>query len=284
MILDLGELYPWLASLDNLRHALKEVRDVTGTAAVRLARASGTLADLEALDFEATVEPDAVRAVLTELPAPLTLAGGKASVTRRTLQLDRVGAALLDVRVTASGRVEDYASSDDRRLDLTLAAGAAGAQSLDWLRERWSIDPAAFPRPPVALSAGRLYWSAAETSEHTAQATLHLAGDACAEIDLTWGPEIFHLRQFTLKDADSDATGSVRWGPARASLAFSGRIDDRSIVRIMGRRPEALTRLQGNLRAQIDLAEPHHSTATGSLTGEGLDFLEHWGRPSRSSG
>ena len=58
VVLDLGELYPWLASLDRLRPALKDVRGVTGTAAVRLARASGALADPEALDFEATVEPD----------------------------------------------------------------------------------------------------------------------------------------------------------------------------------------------------------------------------------
>ena len=278
MVLDLGELYPWLASLDRLRPALKDVRGVTGTAAVRLARTSGTLADLEALDFEATVEPDEVRAVLTELPAPLTLAGGKASVSPRTLQLDRVGAALPDARVIASGRVDGYASSDDRRLDLTLAAGAAGARSLDWLRQRWSIAPAALPRPPVALSAGRLHWSATESSEHTVQGTFLLAGDARAEIDLTWGPETFHLRRFALKDADSDATGSVRWAPSRASFAFAGRIDDRSIVRVMGRRPEGLTQLRGNLRAQIDLVEPRHSTATGTLTGEGVD-LEPWGVP-----
>ena len=279
MVLDLGELYPWLASLEGLRPALKEVRGVTGTAAVRLARASGTLAHPETLDFEATVEPGEVRAVLTELPAPLILAGGKASVTPRAVQLDRVGAALLDARVTASGRIDDYASPDDRQLDLTLAAGAAGAQSLDWLRTRWKVAPAALPRPPVTLSAGRLHWSAAESSEHAAQGTLQLAGDARAEIDLSWGPETLHVRRLALKDADSDAIGSVLWGPSRAAFAFAGRVDHRSIVRVMARPPDVLTRLQGNLRAQIDLAAPRHSTVTGTLTGEGLDVLEHWGVP-----
>ena len=47
----------------------------------------------------------------------------------------------------------------------------------------------------------------------------------------------------------------------------------------MGRRPEGLTQLRGNLRAQIDLVEPRHSTATGTLTGEGVD-LEPWECPS----
>ena len=40
-----------------------------------------------------------------------------------------------------------------------------------------------------------------------------------------------------------------------------------------------MTRLAGNFRAQIDLVEPHRSTATGTLTGEGLELLEHWGWP-----
>ena len=251
---------------------------MTGTAAVRLARASGTLADLEALDFEATVEPDEVRAVLTELPAPLTLAGGEGErhAPRRAARPGRGGLArCARHRVGPCGGLRVPGRPPARP---HARRWRGRARSLDWLRKRWSVDPAALPRPPVALSAGRLHWSAAESSEHTAQGTLRLAGDARAEIDLTWGPETFHVRRFALKDADSDAIGSVRWGPSRASFAFAGRVDDRSIVRVMARRPDALTRLHGNLRAQIDLAEPRHSTATGTLTGEGLD-LEHWGLP-----
>ena len=124
--------------------------------------------------------------------------------------------------------MEEYATPDVRRLDLTLAAGAAGAQSLDWLRTRWKVPPTALPRPPGTLSAGRLHWSARESSEHAAQGILRLTGDARAEIDLSWGPETLHVRRLALKDADSDATGSVRWGPSRASFAFAGRIDHRS--------------------------------------------------------
>jgi hypothetical protein len=274
-VLELDELYPWLASLDRLRPGLKEVKGVTGAAALRLARVSGPLASP---DFEATVQPHEVRAVLTELPAPLMLAGGEVKVTRGTLRLERVGATLLDARVTASGSVEDYASPD-RRLDLTLAAGAAGAEARTWLRTHWKIDPTALPRPPVALDAGRLLWAAAESSERAVQGTLRLAGDARAEIDLTWGPEAVHLRRFALKDADSDATGSLWWAPYRVSFAYAGRIDHRSIVRVMARPPDARTRLLGNFRAEIDLVEPRRSRATGTLAGEGLDVPQGWGLP-----
>ena len=279
-VLELDELYPWFRLARSPATGLegRERRDRHGAAALRLERASGPLARPAALDFEATVRPHEVRAVLPALPAPLTLAGGEARVTPSALRLDGVGATLLDARVTVSGSVEDYASPD-RRLALTLAAGAAGGEAFDWLRKRWQIDPAALPRPPVALDAGRLHWSAAESSERSAQGAFRLSGDARAEIDLTWGPETFHLRQFALKDADSDATGSLRWSPSRAFLAFAGRIDHRSLVRIMARPPEALTSLQGNLRAEIDLAEPRHSMAAGTLAGEGLDVLHRWGMP-----
>jgi hypothetical protein len=236
---------------------------------------SGPLADP---DLDATVQPGEVRAVLTTLPAPLTLAGGAAQVARGILRLARVGARLLDARVTLSGSVEDYASPD-RRLDLTLAAGTAGAEALDWARARWKVDPRALPRPPVVLDAGRLKWAAAEASEGSVEGALRLAGDARVEIDLAWGPETVHLRRFALKDADSDVTGALRWAPSRASLAYAGRIDDRTIARVMARPPAAPTRLSGNFRADVDLVEPRRSTATGSLAGEGLDLLEHWGWP-----
>ena len=151
-VLALDELYPWLASLDGLRPALKEVKGVTGTATLRVTRMSGPLTDP---DFAATVQPNEVRAVLTPLPAPLTLAGGSVQVTPGTLRLDRIGVALLDARVTASGTVEHNAAPG-RRLDLTLAAGAVGAEALGWLRARWKVDPAGAPpaRRSPSTSAG----------------------------------------------------------------------------------------------------------------------------------
>jgi hypothetical protein len=274
-VLELDELYPWLVSLERLRLTLKEMKSATGTVDLRLAHASGSLGRL---DFEATVEPHELRATLTELPAPLTLAGGEARVTQDTLQLDRIRAALLDAGATVSGRVESYPSLD-RRLDLRLSAGSAGPGALEWLRTRWKIHPTAMPRAPVLLETGRLQWTAAESGVHAAQGTLRLAGGARAEIDLAWGPETVDVRRLALKDADSDAAGSFRWAPQRASLAYAGRVDHRSIVRIMAEPPAVLSRLVGNFRAAADLVDPRQSTVTGTLVAEGLERLEDWGLP-----
>ncbi|MGH8699121.1 MAG: hypothetical protein ACREVS_21730, partial [Burkholderiales bacterium] len=277
-LLVLDELYPWLASLERLQPALKELKSLTGTAAVRLVRLSGPFADPAAFDFEAVVQPRELRASVTELPAPLALAGGEASVTRRALQLDRLQASLLDARVTVSGTVRDYASSD-RRIDLTLGDGAAGQQALDWVRTRWRVPAKAMPRAPLSLAGGRLQWPADAPGSLAAQGTVGLAEKVDAEFDLTWRPDNLDLRRLSLKDADSDATIALKWAAARADLAFRGTLDNRTVERLLAPPPEVQGSLRGDFRASIDLDAPRRSTAAGTLEGEGLDVLERWNLP-----
>src|SRR5262249_8556489 len=73
--------------------------------------------------------------------------------------------------------------------------------------------------------------------------------------------------------------GSFRWAPRRASLEYSGRVDHRSIARVMAQPPAVLTRLLGNFRAEVDLVEPLRSTVRGTLVAEGLERLGDWGLP-----
>ena len=276
--LALDELYPWLASLGGLRSALEDVKSVTGTAAVRLAQLSGTLGAPGGLDYAAVVRPQEMRVSVTELPAPLTLAGGEATVTPRALRLDRLRASLLDARVTTSGTVQDYGSSD-RRIDLALEDGAAGQQALDWARARWQVPPKAMPRAPLSLAGGRLRWPADAPGSLAAQGTVGLTEKVDAEFDLTWRPGELDLRRLSLKDADSDATIALKWRAAHADLAFRGTLDDRTVDRFLAPLPEVQGSLRGDFRASIDLEAPRRSTATGNLEGEGLDVLERWGLP-----
>jgi AsmA-like C-terminal region len=278
LVLVLDELYPWLASLEPLQPALKALKSLTGTATVRLVRMSGPLADPAALDFEAAVQPQQLRASLTELPAPLTVAAGEANVTPRALRLDGLQASLLDARVTVSGTVQNYASPD-RRIDLALGNGAAGQQALDWVRTRWEVPAKAMPRAPFTLAGGRLQWPADAPGSVAAQGTVGLAEKVDAEFDLTWRPDDLDLRRLSLKDADSDATIALKWAPARADIAFRGTLDNRTVERLLAPPPEVQGSLRGDFRASIDLRAPRQSTATGTLEGEGLDVLERWGVP-----
>jgi hypothetical protein len=60
-LLSLDEMVPWLRSFDALRPTLAELKSVTGTARVRLARLRGPLTNPAALEVEAAIEPRDVR-------------------------------------------------------------------------------------------------------------------------------------------------------------------------------------------------------------------------------
>jgi hypothetical protein len=278
LVLVLDELYPWLASLERLQPALQELQSLTGTAVVRLVRLSGPFADPAALDFEAVVQPQRLRASVTALPGSLTFAGGEASVTPRALRLDGLQASFLDARVTASGTARDYASPA-RRIELALTDGAAGQQALDWVRARWQVPAKAMPRAPLSLATGRVQWPAEASGSLAAQGTVALGENARAEFDLSAQPGDLDLRRLALKDADSDATIALKWGFAAADLAFSGTLDNRTVERILASPPEVQGSLRGDFRASIDRRAPQRSTAAGNLEGEGLDVLERLGLP-----
>jgi hypothetical protein len=215
---------------------------------------------------------------VTELPAPLELAGGEAGVTPRALRLDGLQASLLDGRVTASGTVRDYAAPG-RRIDLTFAGGSAGQRVLDWVRARWQVPGKTMPRAPLDLATGRLRWPAEAPGSLAAQGTVALAAKATAEFDLSWRPGDLQVRRLVLKDADSDATLALKLAAARAELEFRGTLDNRTLERILAPPPEVQGSLRGDFRASIDLDAPRRSTAAGTLEGEGLDGLERWGFP-----
>jgi hypothetical protein len=274
----LDELYPWLASLERLQPALRDLKSLTGTAAVQLLRVSGPLADPAALDFEAVVQARDLRVGVTELPGPVMVAGGEANVTARALRFTGLQASLLDARVTASGTVQDYASPG-RRIDLALASGSAGQRTLDWVRGRWQVPAKAMPRAPFSLAKGRLQWPADVPGSLAAQGTVGLAEKVDTEFDFTWRPDDLDLRRLSLKDADSNATMALKWTPAHADLQFRGVLDNRTVERLLAPPPDVQGSLRGDFRAAIDLRAPRRSTATGTLEGEGLDVLERWNLP-----
>lgn len=277
-VLALDELYPWLASLDGPRTALGGMTGVSGTAVVSLARLSGPLTKPASLDFEFAVQPKQVRLSVPALPGPLTFPAGTARVTPRTLRIEHLQAAVLDARVTASGTVENYASSD-RHVDLTLADGSAGQKTIDWAHKRWQLPEKSVPRAPVALAAGRLEWTGGGRGPLVAQGAAGLAGGARAEFDVTWQPGALDLRRFAVKDADSDVTVALKWAPGTVGVSFSGNADNRTLVRILAHPPKGRGQLHGDFRASLDLDAPSRSTSTGTVEGEGLDILERWGFP-----
>jgi len=277
-VLVFDELYPWLASLDALRKPLSGLTGVTGSAELELARLSGPMAQPGAFDFEAAVKPRDLRISGSALPGPLTLASGTAGVTPQSLRLERLTTSLLDAKAMVSGTVNEYAVPT-RNLQLALSDGTAGPQSLEWVQGQWALPARVMPRAPLALSSGKIEWQGKEGGMLLAQGAAGLAGGAQTEFDFSWRPGSLDLRRFTLKDADSDATLALKWSAATVETAFSGRLSNSTIERVLVHAQPERGSIHGDFRAAIDLREPRRSTAAGKLEGEGIDLFEHWGLP-----
>lgn len=269
------ELTPWVQSIEGLRIELLERTSITGTATVRLARLAGPLDAPGELDYEVTVGPRDLRLAGPDLPGPMTVASGATRITPGTFALDRLDVSLLDARAVLSGTVQD-AGRAEPRFDLALADARAGERSLEWARARWKLPAKAMPRAPVTLAAGRVRRSGGLVD---AQGTLGLAGGVSAEFDLTTAAGHFDLRRLVVKDPDTDTTLALKWARERAEFALNGRLDNRTLGRVLVEPPKGDGALAGDFRAVVDLAELRRSSATGTLAGERIDVLERWDIP-----
>ncbi len=272
----LDEIYPWLASLEGLRRPTSAIPSESGTVAVRLVRLSGPLNQPAALDYEAVLRPQQVRIAGPTLPAPVTVTGGELRVTPRTVALDRLDASMLDARIVASGTIADYAAPDPR-FDLTLADGSAGERSLEWARTRCRLPLKVMPRTPLTLVVGAR--AARRGTTAAAQASLVLASGVRADFDLTTHSGHFDLRRLVVNDPDTDMTASLKWAASTLELTFKGKLNNRTLARVLAHPPKGDGALQGDFSATIDLADPRRSNATGSLEGDRIDILERWDIP-----
>jgi len=269
------ELTPWMQSIKALRVELLEQTSITGTATVRLARLAGPLDAPAELDYELTVGPRDLRLAGPDLPGPLTVASGTAHLTPGTFALDRLDISLFDARAVVNGTLRDAASAEPR-FDFTLTDARTGARALEWARARWKLPAKAMPRAPVTLAAGRIQRSGGLLD---AQGTLGLAGNVSAEFDVTTAAGHLDLRRLVAKDPDTDTTLTLKWRYPMAEFAFKGKLDNRTLARVLAEPPQGDGALAGDFRAVIDLAEPRRSSATGTLAGERIDVLERWDIP-----
>ena len=269
-----------LAGVDRRAADRNEARipSVTGTAAVRLARLSGPLNAPAELDYDVALRSRHLRFAGPDLPAPLTFAGGEVRVTPRTFALDRFELLLLDARALVSGTIQDH-DAPGLRFDLALADARAGERSLEWARTRWKLPAKAMPRGPVTLATGHVQRAGGAGAPILAQGTLGLAGGVSAEFDLTAETGQLDLRRLAVKDPDTDTTLALKWTRSTADVAFKGRLDNRTLARVLAEPPTGDGALQGDFRASIDFAEPRQSSATGALEGDRIDILERWGIP-----
>jgi hypothetical protein len=122
-------------------------------------------------------------------------------------------------------------------------------------------------RYPVSLTKFRLVYDTNAGISFAAEGTA--AQGVAGTVDLAWNGERIDLKQMHLRDAQSDATLTLRSTPTDLFVMFKGNLADATVTAISERNLFGGT-LRGNIRAVIRLDHPPSSTLEGDLRAEGL--------------
>jgi len=247
--LALEEIFPWLRSRDALPAALDDLRKISGSVRVRLAKLSGAPGRRE-LQFQARVEPQQVVIESPALHAPWRFTAGSAEIDPHALTLKGIAFAAGGARATVSGTIDDY-FDDGRRADLSFSQGVISRKALDWIRARWQFPAGAVPRAPVAVSSARLQWPGAGSAPAAAQGRVRIGKAVDADFDLAWRPGELQVKRLAIKDADSDARVSLRLAPALADLSIDGSLDTRTLARMLPQPAAGAGPAAGAVRVEI---------------------------------
>ena len=156
----LTEIYPWLRSREGLAQALEHIKSVTGSADVVVEQLAGEPQEPATLTYEGTVQPGEIHVDITDLPAPVKVAGGSMRINQSIITLAGVTATLLDAEVKVSGKASDY-TSKRLKTDTSGTEGKLGPKFVQWLWQREELPERLHPKTPIQFAIQRSQWSLA---------------------------------------------------------------------------------------------------------------------------
>ncbi|MHB8831669.1 MAG: YhdP family protein [Desulfobacteria bacterium] len=257
----LGELYPWLASLDGMETAREDIRRLDGFTDLVITRLDGPIARPAGWRYEAAGSLRDVVLETTRLPGPIAMAKGAFRLSPATVSVTALDARFLDAAVRLSGQVDGY-RDPFRKLDATLS-GQVGPDAIRWIWGRARMPAELIPRAPITVSAGHLVLDMS--------GTFSIAGTYTLPKDLVLSGKFikprdgFVLRHLVVRDDESLATIDLRLKEKELDAGFSGHLARATVSRLFRNAKIRHGRIAGDLRAHIPLDRPARSTAQGHL-------------------
>ena len=261
MSVALGEIYPWLASLDGMEAARENVRRLDGVTDLVIGRLDGPIGRPAEWRYEAAGSLRGVVLEGTRLPGPVAMAKGAFRLSTETVSVTSLDARFLDAALRLSGQVDGY-RTPFRNLDATLS-GQVGPDALRWVWEAARMPPELIPRAPVSISSGHLVLDRDGTFSIAGSYALRdgpaLSGEFIKSRDG------FVLRHLVVKDDESLATIDLRREEKTLEAGFSGHLARATVSRLFRDAKIRHGWIAGDLRAHIPLDRPARSTAQGHL-------------------
>lgn len=260
-VIDLKEALALARDQPALAGKLQQVRDASGELAVQLDSATGPLGDPRALRYALGATPRGATVTLAPLGAPLSLDGGRMTLTPGAVAAADMAMGLRDATLRAGGRMP-LPGGPGAGLEIS-ASGSLGPAMLEWIHSRARLPEGARLTEALAVQSFALQWRGADAFE------------VRGGLRPGTGPEIaFHarragkrveLRSLALRDAHSDCTLGGSLEGSRFEFRFDGHLAGRSLAALLRRPALADALLRGRFEASGDWTDPAGTRAEGTL-------------------
>ena len=268
----LEEIYPWLDTFGDSRFQ-EAFKRATGMVSASRMHLKGPLLEPGRWQLDAVGECLGLNLESPHLPDRFTVEKAHFHVVQGSdgekFSFSEAAVSFLDADLTLSGMFHNGL----RHLDHieTLFTGKIGPDANRWLSTRFGLAPELALRAPVSVSAAHLSW--AKDIETLFSGDLKFERGPDLRLDLASRPGEFRIRNITVTDAASHASGSLSILGKAIDGRFEGRIASATSDRIFVESGLPDGWIDGRIQAHLDLGAPGKSRVSGTLKGGDLKLL-----------
>ncbi|NOQ67485.1 MAG: AsmA family protein, partial [Desulfobacterales bacterium] len=260
----LDEIYPWLASFEELAKELENITEITGIADITVKSLKGTLLPAN-LQYEVHGSLKDIDLTANTIPGPLNIETGQINIEPDKITFKDLHANLLDSTLTYSGVLQNFLNGKTNA-EVIVTNAEIGAEVNDWFVEQIKVPKEYIFRTPLLISRAHAKWTRDEL--------LDLQGDFSIEngpiftVDTMLNPDELVLRNLGLKSGDDQASIKLHLKKRIIGAEFQGSLSQKTIDKIMLHNeafPDAW--IKGDIHFNIDMDSLATSAASGKLDG-----------------
>ncbi|HEX9190895.1 MAG TPA: AsmA-like C-terminal domain-containing protein [Candidatus Deferrimicrobiaceae bacterium] len=263
--LDLGELYPWVASFEAVGETASRIRSLRGILDVESLSLGGPLRGGGEWTFDAAGSIYGLELDTPVLPGSLSVPTGRFRIRPESVSFSGVEASLPDTSAHGDLELVGYRRGSDR-----FAAsfeGKIGPETAKWAYERIGIPEPFRVKAPYTVTGAEISREGEAVQakfdmRHPAGPTLSFSAVAA--------PGKTTIDPLVIRSADSDATLAVELDPGAVRGKYAGTLSRVTLEKILPIPALPGQRIRGEMEAVIDRGKPSRSSVHGTLSAAGV--------------
>jgi AsmA-like C-terminal region/AsmA family len=267
--LSLDELYPWLATFDDVNKHLKELTQVTGLLDLSSLTFTGAVDKPEQWQFAAAGAIRNLRLATPRFPAEINLARGDFNLDTAQLTFKNLKMVSMDADLTLAGTLKGFPRSLGR-IELSLD-GRMGPDSVEWLRGTLEVPELYAIHTPLDISNSQVSWLPEATTSFKGVVSIEKGPAITADVD--YHPEQLQIHRVTIKDQYSDASMVLDLKKEQRDFKFTGKLQHETLEALFVKPQFSTGQLEGDFTVIVPQTGQSKVAAEGQLTGENLSVL-----------